>query len=155
MSPFLSRFAFAAPVGLGLLSLSMWPAQAAAPAGHFVVMAGGIVVDTKTNLTWQQVTSATTYTWSNAGFYCSGNTPGLPGTGWRLPEIKELLSLVDDRASVAPTIDTAAFPGTQSAAYWSSTRVSTDVADSWVVYFDSGAAEGNSLPTTNYVRCVR
>jgi len=137
---------------MGLVVLwSPAPGNAAAPAGRFTVMAG-VVVDTKTGLTWQRATSVTTYTYANALTYCSKNTPGLPGANWRLPEIKELQSLVDYSAKVDPAIDTTAFPSTQSF-YWSSTQRGT--SNAWIVFFGTGGTYNNPLTTAYSVRCVR
>jgi hypothetical protein len=95
----------------GLLALVVVvPSRASAPAGRFTA-SGGIVHDSKTGLDWQQVVSSTKYTYANAMAYCSGNTAALAGSGWRLPSIKELQTLVDDSvASPSPTLDASAFP---------------------------------------------
>jgi hypothetical protein len=74
-------------------------ADASAPAGRYVVTNGGTgngtVYDTKTKLTWQQTVSSTTYTWADAKTYCAGVGTSLGGTGWRLPTLKELQTIVD------------------------------------------------------------
>lgn len=62
-------------------------------------------------------------------------------TGWRLPTRRELLSIVHSGVSSIPTIDTAYFPGTPSAAYWTQdTYVFSYPASSraWYVAFDTG-----------------
>src|SRR4051812_45398658 len=71
------------------------PAPASAPAGRYTIT-GGVVHDSKTGLNWQQAAKQTAYTWANALTYCSGNVAALPGTGWRLPTVKELQTIVDD-----------------------------------------------------------
>ena len=51
------------------------------------------------------------YNWSGAKAYCGGVV--LAGGGWRVPSVKELMTLVDfSVASPGPTIDTTAFPNT-------------------------------------------
>jgi len=74
-------------------------ASANAPAGQYVVTASGTgngtVYDTKSKLTWQQTVSSATYSWVAAKTYCAGVGASLGGTGWRLPTIKELQSIVD------------------------------------------------------------
>lgn len=97
----------------GVLTASL---HAAAPAGHFVVN-GTIVTDTATGLVWQQQGSAG-MNYATAKSYCTNNTPGLPGSGWRLPTIKELNSIFDPAAN-APRWD-AAFSGSAASPYWSS-----------------------------------
>jgi len=53
----------------------------------------GTVTDTSTDLMWQQVSSSSK-TWKEALVYCEGLNLG-GHTDWRLPNIKELQSLVD------------------------------------------------------------
>ena len=77
------------------------------------------VTDDATGLMWQQATDSTTKTWKEALSYCEDLA--LAGyTDWRLPNIKELRSLVDYNTH-APAIDAAYFPATASSVYWSST----------------------------------
>ncbi len=74
------------------------PAPAALSGGppcQYVVQNGGTVLDKNTGLTWQQDLDGTKYSLSAAAAYCANNTPGLPGTGWRLPSMNELVSIVD------------------------------------------------------------
>src|SRR5215472_2763046 len=83
--------------------------KAAAPVGRYTI-ANGTVYDNKTKLTWQQQ-SASQITLSAAPTYCS--SLGLDGDTWRLPTMKELITIVDySIAPNGPAIDSAAFPGT-------------------------------------------
>jgi hypothetical protein len=79
---------FVASAALFVLLVTV-PALASAPAGRFTASAG-VVHDSKTGLNWQQAVSTTLYTYASALTYCSGNVAALPGSGWRLPAIKEL-----------------------------------------------------------------
>jgi len=154
MSHCLSRFALAFAL---LVSLFAGRSQAAAPAGRYTV-SNGTVLDQKTGLTWQQSTSTTGYNYTDAVTYCSANTPALPGAGWRLPNLKELLSLVDDRAATPPTIDGAFFLAAQAGWYWTGTPSALMASNVWVVTFGNGGAFSKdiTLPSTGaYVRCVR
>jgi hypothetical protein len=127
-------------------------AWAAAPAGHYTFPATGTVFDTKTKLTWQRTAPATTYAWSNANTYCAGLSATLGGTGWRLPTIKELLTIVDE-TQVAPPIDSTAFPGTPLASFWSSTMDTSSGA--WTLDFSSlGNTGADALTVTYNIRCV-
>jgi hypothetical protein len=114
----------------------------------------GVVRDGKTGLEWQQATVSTTYSYPSAVTYCSGNTPGLPGTGWRLPAIKELQTLIDDETKDRPTIDPM-FAPTASNYFWSMTLVAGSVNNAWLVYFGGGNTASNVLTSTFNVRCVR
>ena len=84
-----------------VIALAAWSGtgHANAPPNRYTVTNGGTatgtVYDTFTGLTWQQAVPTSTYTWSAAITYCSSNTAGLPGTGWRLPKLKELQTIVD------------------------------------------------------------
>ncbi|RHX78472.1 DUF1566 domain-containing protein [Leptospira yasudae] len=60
-----------------------------------------------------------TSNWASALSYCNGLT--LDGRVWRLPNVKELISLVDRGRSANPIINTSFFPNTQGAFYWTST----------------------------------
>jgi len=137
------------------LLLAAAPAHAAAPAGRYTA-AGGVVKDSKTGLYWQQVAAPTTYSFASAMTYCSGNAAALSGTGWRLPAIKELQTLVDYSVN-APTIDVGWFPSTPSGYFWSST-LEPPVApyNAWGVNFASGTTNGLDLASfMANVRCVR
>lgn len=129
-------------------ALATW---AGAPQGRYAISAD-TVLDTKTMLTWQRNVPATIYTLANAATYCQNLN--LSGTGWRLPTVKELMSLVDARAHT-PSIDTAAFPNTPLNYFWSSTIDAQNTSKSWVVYFDGGYSNRPFTPNNGQVRCVR
>jgi hypothetical protein len=113
-----------------------------------------LVTDQVTHLQWQQSVGDESYTWSDASAYCTALA--LPGGAFRLPTRVELLSLVDYTAS-NPAIDTAAFPDTPGAYFWSSSLFVTDRTSAWVVNFgpDSGFMSSSELSTKLRVRCVR
>jgi hypothetical protein len=135
--------------GLGIVILG----RASAPAGRYTI-ANGTVYDTKTKLTWQQGISATTYTQADASTYCSALP--LNGVKWRLPTMRELTTIVDlSVAPPGPTIDSAAFPGTPQAYFWSSTPYSGLPGSAWSVHFYYGFSYGNTVTDTSYARCVR
>ena len=103
----------------------------------------GTVTDNRTGLTWEKKTTAnltTNYTWQGALDYVAELNAMNGGLGfagqndWRLPNIRELLSIVDYGRS-NPPIDPIFGPtagGSNYAAYWTST--------SWVAF--SGSAWG-------------
>lgn len=134
-------------------------APAAAPVVPYQLQSGGTptgtVLDTGTGMTWQQAASPATYTLDDANSYCSSNTPGLPGTGWRLPSMKELQTVVND-SRVRPAIDSSVFPSTPfDVAYWSSTKVAGRPGYAWSVSFELGVSSHTSASTKYHVRCVR
>ncbi len=140
------------PLGL-LVGLWAFAASAAAPPGQYSIPGDGTVHDTKTGLVWQQAVAPGTYTWSQAGSYCGGLT--LAGTGWRLPSVKELMTLVDFTVTSGATIDATAFPNTPAAWFWSSSPLAGSPSYAWYVDFSDGNTYDNVVSDTNQVRCVR
>ena len=136
----LSAAAFLAAAALTLRS------TASAPEGHYTITSN-TVLDTKTGLTWERVLSGTALTWANAGTYCS--TLELDGSGWRMPTLKELLTLVDFSVDApAVSIDSVAFPATPGEFFWST-------PSGRGVGFNGGFAAAVTIPGTANVRCVR
>lgn len=112
------------------------------------------VTDNVTGLMWEQETLAGHITQSAATTYCQGLT--LAGhSGWRLPTMIELLSIVDYGA-FDPSINKAFFKGAESGFYWSSTLAFGGSAARYI-YFNNGYTDGVplSISPTGAVRCVR
>lgn len=124
-------------------------------SSRFIDNGNGTVTDNATQLDWQQGYSSA-ITWQAALVYCADLTLATQ-SDWRLPNVKELSSLVsEDR--IAPAIDTTAFPGTPTYGYWSSSSYIEYSASAWVVFFHSGyvGPEGKVSFTDKYhARCVR
>jgi hypothetical protein len=75
---------------------------------------------------------------------------------WRLPGIKELLSLVNPSIpSPGPTIDAAWFPRTVSSYYWSSTTYASHTDYAWFVSFYYGVDGSGAKFGSFCVRAVR
>jgi hypothetical protein len=111
------------------------------------------VLDKKTKLTWQQTPPAAVGSQAAAKAYCS--TLSLGGSGWRLPTVKELLTLVDYSQTVSPVIDQTAFPGTPSGVFISSTPAVSAPNFGWFVSFSvPGGAGFQGAPSSLQVRCV-
>jgi WD40 repeat protein len=121
------------------------------PAERYTI-SGGTVLDTLTKLTWQRSLDAATRSWSEAGAYCASLT--LDGAGWRLPNMKELQTLIDERTT-SPAIDRAAFPDTPSEAFWTSSPLVGGPVEAWFVNFYSGVSYTNVPENAYRVRCVR
>ncbi len=137
-------------LALGLWALS---ASAIAPPGQYSIPGDGTVHDTKTGLVWQQVVAPGTSTWNLAGAYCVGLS--LAGGGWRLPSVKELMTLVDFTVTSGATIDATAFPSTPANWFWSSSPVAGNSSSAWAVNFYHGNASDFDVGATHQVRCVR
>jgi hypothetical protein len=147
-------------VAVGGLGVAARPAAANAPAGWYTIendgRPTGTVIDTRTKLTWQQAVPAQSYVWADAVTYCSSNTAGLSGAGWRLASRKELQTLVDFGVPVpGPMIDGNAFPGTPAAAFWSSSPGAGGGGFAWNVDFSDGQSSSYTVGSAGRVRCVR
>jgi hypothetical protein len=122
-------------------------------ATSFTDNSDGTVTDQKTGLMWQQATSSSSMNWEAALTYCEGLTLASQ-SDWRLPNIKELSSIVD-RSQDNPWIDTTAFQVASSPFYWSSTARVVDTSRAWDVDFSLGYVHTNVKSDSYYVRCVR
>jgi hypothetical protein len=121
------------------------------PASRFVVLSGGLVQDTLTNLIWQQQADTTGMLWAAAQTYCSNL-----GSGFRLPTLRELNSLVDLTVTYGGKFNQTVFPNTPPTAggFWSSSRSAASSDFAWLVGTD-GTAMSNSMGYPGSVRCVR
>jgi len=135
------------------------PAHAKTPAGRYVVSTDGkSVLDTKTKLTWQQAAPNAGYTWAAAKSYCADPATAtlLGGAGWRLPTIKELMTVLDYSLNSTPMFDSSVFTANpQRIQYWSSTPNDGSTAFGWYVDVWLGGT-GKADPASSYgIRCVR
>jgi len=113
---------------------------------------GGVVTDSSTGLQWQDNAVSGTMTWTAAIDYCEALS--LDGhSDWRLPNINELTSLVDD-TKMDPSINPV-FEYTASNYYWSSTTYAGHTYYAWYVNFSSGYQYYDYKDGNRYVRCVR
>ncbi|MCB1121089.1 MAG: DUF1566 domain-containing protein [Verrucomicrobiae bacterium] len=113
----------------------------------------GAVADQATGLVWQKTGPAEAMSWEEALTYCDN----LDLTGekdWRLPNIKELRSLSDDR-KMGPSIDKEVFPDAQAKFYWSSTSLGNHPVRAWYVDFQTGLVTYADKPEKLFVRAVR
>lgn len=112
----------------------------------------GTVTDLATGLTWQRQDDNILRGWTLGVSYCQWLS--LAGGSWRLPNIKELRSIIDDRVS-DPAIDEGVFVGTDVSHYWSATASASYGGYAWSVNFNGGYVNHLSNPSPGYVRCVR
>ncbi|MDO5650843.1 MAG: DUF1566 domain-containing protein [Moraxella sp.] len=131
------------------------------PDSRYTVMTNGTEVkDNVTGLIWQRCSLG--QTWS--GTTCIGTVShynwqqaltatNAIGNGYRLPNIKELNSLVDD-ACYSPAINERLFPNTAGEPYWSSSP-SADTGAVWIVEFYNSYTYPSSKSDSGYVRAVR
>jgi hypothetical protein len=136
--------------------------QAGCPGeGRFVDNQDGTVTDTCTGLVWQKDTADVSgngsigdedrITWQGALQYCDG-LDFAGHDGWRLPNMRELLSIVDD-GRYGPSIDPVF--GAVSNYYWSSSSGVLNPDLAWYVNFHDGYVYSGRKAEGNYVRAVR
>lgn len=134
-----------------VLPLLLWHTVALSEAAILKDNGNGTVTDSATNLMWQQGESSL-ISGSNAAGTCT--SLGLAGySGWRLPSLTELLSIVN--TSFSPTIDKTYFPNATANKYWTADLDPAISGNAMCVGFGSGHAVSTSLSETWYVRCVR
>jgi hypothetical protein len=118
----------------------------------------GTITDNNTGLLWQKcsvgqtdysacASAPTPYNWYQASGTVNPNNPsslnvcgslnlGGHATGWRLPTIWELMSIMDYSVSEnGPTIQTIYFPGTASYQYWAADPLITSLGSSQYAYY--------------------
>jgi len=135
-----------------------------APDNRYVI-SDGTVNDTTTNLIWARCSQGQTY--NNATQSCDGSAVEYnwqdamaqandsilsENTDWRLPNVKELASLVET-ACYNPSINTVAFPNTATSTYWSSSADANDSYSAWVISFVFGFVD--TYANNSHVRLVR
>ena len=150
-----------------------------APTHRYVVNDDGTVLDTRTSLVWMRcavgtelddndtptvitddrcvVSDTQSFSWEDALIYASdlNAAGGFAGNSdWRLPNIKELMSLTERQCS-SPAINAAVFPDTPvDSPFWSSTP---DVLSSaYIVDHRDGTHDiGRRLTASHRLRLVR
>ncbi|KPA13588.1 secreted protein containing DUF1566 [Candidatus Magnetomorum sp. HK-1] len=118
----------------------------------FFINSDGTITDKTTGLMWQIETSVSQKTWKEALVYCENLT--LAGySDWRLPNLKELNSIVDYSKS-HPAIFSS-FSKNMSSFYWSSSSSVYKPSSGFCVYFGYGSDGKRDKLETFYVRAVR
>ncbi|MES1186563.1 MAG: DUF1566 domain-containing protein [Myxococcales bacterium] len=114
------------------------------------------VTDNATRLVWQlSALDETPRTWQEALAYCEA----LSHAGkddWRLPSIKELATLVDESATVAPALH-AEYGTSAAARYWSSTPARSFGATGFALALETsvGYSPSQQMSESAAARCVR
>jgi hypothetical protein len=111
--------------------------------------------DNVTGLMWVSTgnNNGNTADWTTAVSVCE-NLTFWGYTDWRLPDVRELTSILDYGRTSSPIINVTAFPNT-SASYWTSTTDVNTPANAIIVGFASGSLGSIVKTTLEYVRCVR
>ena len=154
--------------------------RAATPTARFIVHPDGTATDRRTGLTWMRCPFGTvlddagtpaaladdhcmpgpfdapTYTWRQAltaatDLDAGGGFAG--STGWRVPNWKELVSIVETRCS-SPAINGQVFPDTLGS-FFTSTPYTSVRTSAWTVEFQSGLVLDLPKTGTAHLRLVR
>jgi len=116
-----------------------------------------VVTDGSTQLVWQVTGLVTTpRTWPEALADCEASTHA-GKSDWRLPNLKELATLVDEAATTAPAIR-AEFGSDVAPSYWSSTPAPSFGAERFAFALETSLGASPSFKMTESaaaVRCVR
>jgi hypothetical protein len=109
------------------------------------------IIDKGTGLMWQRETMESALSWQSALAHCESLSLN-NHSDWRLPNIKELLSIVDfsiNNPSIISEFDS------MPAFYWSSTSHTKSTKNAWGVDFDFGSTGNKEKLLLHYVRAVR
>lgn len=129
---------------------------------RFEAIAAGIVRDSKTGLNWQRCSLG--QSWSDAASSCTGEATQYTwfeamqiatNDGWRVPNKKELVSIVVYDCS-APAWSEAAFGAQNTGVFWSATPLPYfGSPTAWAIDFADGAFTQTSASNTYAVRLVK
>jgi len=142
------------------------------PTSSFSVLGDGTVLAPRTNLMWMRCLvgqtlsggvctgTASLFTWANA--LNAAKAQNVAGhNDWRLPNVKELLSILEDRCN-SPALNADLFPISELFTAWSSTPSAVNLANefiaAWVVDgngFVSGVAPSDAPNETLAILLVR
>ena len=133
------------------------------PAPRFTDNDDGTVTDNLTGLVWLKNADAFgTRTWANALADCAalqdgdhGLTDGSTAGDWRLPNVRELQSLIDYGRSFPALPSGHPFTGVWSAGYWSSSADAVSTSAAWNVNLVNGHVNGDHMTSPYRVWPVR
>jgi hypothetical protein len=143
------------------------------PSPRFTDNGDGTVTDNLTGLVWLKnancaaffsgdATAQNSRNWSNAltaanslaGGYC-GLTDGSSAGDWRLPNVRELQTLIDYGEYSPALPDGHPFTGVQSGYYWMSTTRAVSTSSAWSMRMDYGNVYDGDKDHEHYVWAVR
>ena len=133
------------------------------PTPRFTDNGDGTVTDNLTGLIWLKLADCFGLrTWQQALTDAHGLMTGSCGltdhsmpTDWRLPNIKELLSLVDYSQSAPALPEWHPFASPQTIFYWSSSSLDADPSFAWGVVLQNGIGTTGDKTGSSYAWPVR
>ena len=133
------------------------------PTPRFTDNGDGTITDNLTGLIWlKNANCFGTRSWNNALSDSNGLedgecglTDGSNAGEWRLPNYRELFSLVDAENYFPALPSGHPFTNVQSYVYWSSTTNAFDISIAWLVDMRNGEVSYHIKPNYDYVWPVR
>ncbi len=122
-------------------------------ANQFTDNGDGTIRDNLTNLLWQKTPHPDTLTWEQALTYAENLTLG-GFSDWRLPNIKELQSINDERL-ISPSVTTNFFPNVGIKKYWSSSSLPNQTTKAWYLSTQYGITTYDFKTARLAILCVR
>ena len=170
-----NRARLCASLGIGLLTTILLPDQSLAacnlnivpsgPDSRFIINADGTILDDDTKLIWMRCSLGQTwdgsacvgdpsvFDWQNA-LSQSVAYEFADKSDWRLPDIKELSSIIEQQC-YSPSINETVFPNTPAEQYWSSSPYISSARYGWNVSFYLGYNHHDFKTKEFHVRLVR
>ena len=100
-------------------------------------------------MTWFEASGTTDATYNPNGYSACASYSQDGKTGWRLPTVRELRAIYDNKAQLTSANRPSSYK------YWSATERSSYSGYAWMVYFSGGDTYGVNESTKFRVRCVR
>jgi hypothetical protein len=120
---------------------------------HYSDNGNGSITDNLTQLVWQKVPFADSLSWEQALSYA--DTLTLAGSSdWRLPNIKELQSINDEKR-INPSLNNTFFNVSAPGKYWSSTTLPNQTTKAWYLNTQFGITTYDQKTVKHYILCVR
>ena len=124
-------------------------------SSRFNAVTPQVLIDNLTGLMWAKELVTTPLAWNQAIDYANQSTYG-DFTDWRLPNVRELRSLLHYGQATTSWLSSRGFLNLISGRYWTSTTLYLDTGYAWYVELDQGLS-GTSRKTSSsyYVLLVR
>ena len=122
---------------------------------RFIDNNNGTITDNQTGLMWlKNANEAGAMTWKDAMLWTKHLTYG-QHSDWRLPEVKELQSLLDYSQFNPALPQEHPFINVQSSYYWSSSTYANSTDYAWDVGMGNGYVSSSNESSSNFVWPVR
>lgn len=146
--------AFSVPADSDTSAVPAWAQMLPADQRFVPVMGGAAILDEETGLVWEQSPQTTSHQWPSARLECTSRTVA-GRSGWRLPSVNELASLIDT-TNTDPALPTGhPFSNAWSSRYWSATTSADIPTLAWNVHFGDGEVASYLKSSFLFVWCVR